>query len=182
MRGNPTHGHTVGRKFSPTYSSWVAMCTRCRNPSFPAYPRYGGAGITVCERWLMFENFLSDMGERPLGTSIDRIDGTKGYQPENCRWATSSMQNTNKACNPHFAFDGKNLTIRGWAEELGLDRSTLQKRIYKLGWPLEKALSPVRRGRWGEIAQGLRPGKRRAENLPAKSKQINHGANNAQNS
>lgn len=160
MSGKPKHGHTTGRKFSPTYASWAAMLTRCRNPKSTRYSRYGGRGITVCERWLVFENFLADLGERPDGMTLDRIDGDKGYELANCRWATVRQQNMNKECNPHFEFDGKRLTIRGWAEELGLDRTTLQKRIYKLGWPLERALSSVRHGRWGEIAEGLRPGTR----------------------
>lgn len=73
------------------------MIQRCTNPNRTGYESYGGAGITVCERWRTFANFLEDMGERPIGyTSIDRIDNTKGYEPGNCRWATDEMQHTNQ--------------------------------------------------------------------------------------
>jgi hypothetical protein len=88
-----THGMTKSR----TYSSWSSMITRCHNPNVEQWPRYGGRGIKVCERWLAFENFLADMGKRPVGMSIDRIDNDRGYEPGNCRWATSSEQARNKS-------------------------------------------------------------------------------------
>jgi hypothetical protein len=86
------HGHFGSR----TYASWTAMLSRCTNENHHAWDRYGGAGIGVCEEWRSFDNFLADMGERPPGTSIDRIDGTKGYEASNCRWATRSEQNKNR--------------------------------------------------------------------------------------
>jgi hypothetical protein len=162
VSGVPRHGHTAGGVFTPTYSSWAAMLSRCQNPSHRSYARYGGRGISVCARWLVFENFLADMGDRPPGMTLERIDGHRPYEPSNCVWATISQQNMNKDCNPHFEFNGKRLTLGAWASELGLDRTTLQKRIYKLGWPLEKALSPVLHGRWGRIAEGLNPGRRKS--------------------
>lgn len=76
------------------------MKNRCLNPNATDYPRYGGRGIRVCDRWLSFENFLADMGERPNGTTIDRIDGSKGYEPTNCRWATASEQQRNRPYGP----------------------------------------------------------------------------------
>lgn len=72
------------------------MMARCNNPKGWGYAEYGAKGITVCERWHDFRNFLYDMGERPAGRSIDRIDGSKGYEPENCRWATRAQQNANR--------------------------------------------------------------------------------------
>lgn len=82
---------------SPTYHSWSMMIQRCTNPNLPRYPDYGGRGIRVCEAWLSFQNFLSDMGERPSRFySIDRIDNDGHYQPGNCRWATVKEQNSNQ--------------------------------------------------------------------------------------
>lgn len=91
-----THGHTVDNVYSPTYHSWQAMLGRCRYLERESTPKYIDRGITVCDRWLDFKNFLLDMGERPEGTSIDRIDNDKGYEPGNCKWSTSIEQARNR--------------------------------------------------------------------------------------
>lgn len=87
-----THNKTKSRE----YNTWHSMVQRCTNPKNTSFYKYGGIGIPVCERWLNFENFYEDMGERPEGMTLDRIDPFGGYSPENCRWATVEKQNTNK--------------------------------------------------------------------------------------
>ena len=89
---NRTHGATN----TPTHRSWNHMLGRCTNRNHHAWELYGGRGISVCERWLVFENFLEDMGERPPGTSIDRIDTNGNYEPGNCRWADAKTQGANR--------------------------------------------------------------------------------------
>jgi hypothetical protein len=91
------HGHArEGSKRTPTYLSWRAMRMRCENPKHDNYPMYGGRGIKICERWLVFENFLADMGERPEGTTLDRINPNGHYEPSNCRWADKTEQSRNR--------------------------------------------------------------------------------------
>lgn len=91
------HGYTSGGE-TPEYRSWKSMRNRCNNPDSLDAERYSSRGITVCERWNSFENFLADMGERPDETSLDRIDNDKGYDPSNCKWSTHDEQARN---NPH---------------------------------------------------------------------------------
>ncbi len=107
---NITHGHTVRNKGatnnSPTYRSWHSMMMRCHNPNVPGFEYWGGRGITVCVQWLKFSGFLADMGIRPDGTTIDRIDPDGNYNPGNCRWASFTTQARNKRREEAFAMRG----------------------------------------------------------------------------
>jgi hypothetical protein len=91
-----THGHAPAGNCTRIYQIWCAMLQRCRNPNNRDYRNYGARGITVCDRWLSFVNFLIDMGEPPPGMSIDRIDVNSHYEPRNCKWSTTSEQNRNR--------------------------------------------------------------------------------------
>lgn len=127
---------------SGTRLSWQSMKNRCYNKNYSDYYNWGGRGIKVCTRWLKFEHFLEDMGERPDGTSLDRINNALGYEPGNCRWATPKEQARNSRANKIIVFNGEALCIAGWADKLVLNYNTLWNRINKKT-PLEKALAPT---------------------------------------
>ena len=110
-----THGHSTLGKKSRTYQSWQHMLERCINPNLSHAKYYIGKGITVCDRWAnSFPDFLADMGERPAGKSIDRIDGNKGYYPENCRWACAKQQRRNASnCKLNQEIANEILALKG---------------------------------------------------------------------
>jgi len=135
-KGNYKHGYYG----TPTYKSWAEMKYRCNSPSGNNHHLYYDRGITYCKRWEKFENFLSDMGERPEKTSIDRINNNGNYCKKNCRWATGKEQCRNKRTNKLFKFNGKKLTLSEWSEILGVKRSTLAQRFYCYNWSVKKTL------------------------------------------
>ena len=142
---NTRHGHAADGRETPTYQAWAAMKKRCLNPDHRNYAGYGGRGIDVCQRWMEFENFLSDMGNRPDGMSLDRINNDAGYSPENCRWATAIDQNNNRRSNTLITFDDKTFTVSQWARELGMKKNALIER-FRHGWSVERAFTtPVQK-------------------------------------
>jgi len=120
-----------GMKGTPTYKSWADMKSRCLNKNIPTYKHYGGRGIIICDRWMTFENFYEDMGDRPNDLTLERVDNNKGYSPENCRWATRKEQNRNRRNNVMIKYNGKEQCMKDWAEELGINRCTLGYRLKK---------------------------------------------------
>lgn len=124
--------------YHPMYPTWSHIRNRCQSKKNKAYQNYGGRGIKVCERWQnSFLSFLEDMGDKPKGKSLDRIDNNGDYCKENCRWATSTEQGRNKRNN--CLLKGK--TISEWSEILGIKRSTLSMRYYAYGWSVDDVLS-----------------------------------------
>jgi hypothetical protein len=139
---DPAHPRFIhGQCGNRTYVAWQSLICRCTNPRQKAWANYGGRGIKVCDRWrTSFLAFLEDMGERPEGMSIDRIDVNGDYTPENCRWATAKEQMRNMRRNNLVTHDGQTRTVAEWAEILGVDPVSLNKRLRR-GWPVHLALT-----------------------------------------
>jgi hypothetical protein len=130
---------TYKYKNTPEYNCWVGIRQRCNNPKASGYKYYGARGIKVCERWDSFGNFLNDMGERPDGTSIDRIDNNGDYEPSNTKWSTPSEQSSNTRRTHFIAHDGEIKTLSQWADSLNISVCTLSLRIKN--WGIEKAVT-----------------------------------------
>jgi len=142
-----THGHATVALHSVsgrTYDTWRAMRQRCLNPRNVRYPRYGGRGITICERWMKFENFLADMGPRPSPKhSIDRINTDGNYEPSNCRWATPKEQTDNRKRTVMITYNGMTMSMLDWSLRLGGKRTLVISRI-RSGWDPQLAVSHPR--------------------------------------
>lgn len=135
------HGHGRTHDQSPTYKAWRGMISRCEYPKHQSYEHYSAMGIKVAPRWRRsFKAFLADMGERPVGMTLDRKDSTKGYGPGNCRWATTLDQNKNRTSSVHLTLNGVTLIIADWARKLECKVSALRMRLSK-GWSVERALT-----------------------------------------
>lgn len=137
------YGFRIGKE--KEYRSWRSMKTRCLNPNHEAYDRYKNK--TICDRWLSedgFMNFYNDLGPRPEGCTLDRIDNNKGYNPENCRWLSVKRQGNNRGDNVMITHNGETMTMMEWSEKLNIKYTTLHERIRR-GMSIEKALSmPVK--------------------------------------
>ncbi len=141
-KAKTTHGMRSKGALPPEYVNWRHMVDRCTNPNRKDFHYYGGAGVTVCWRWRnSFTDFLEDMGPRPTPKhSIDRIDGAKGYEPGNCRWATPTEQSQNRKSAVMITFNGETLCAAEWARRTGILQNTITRRI-KAGWRPERALT-----------------------------------------
>jgi hypothetical protein len=135
------HGHKARAGGSGTYNSWRSIIGRCCNPNQRSYKMYGAKGVTVCARWReSFVNFLEDMGPRPEGTSIDRIDNSLGYEPSNCRWSTRVEQSRNRSFARKISYAGKSQCLAEWADEYQIKYGLLKRRL-SAGWEMESALT-----------------------------------------
>jgi hypothetical protein len=123
---------------------WQSMKQRCQNPNDARYADYGGRGITVCERWMLFENFMADMGPRPfLGASLDRVNNDGPYSPENVRWGNSKQQGNNRRSVHMLTHHGQTMCLTDWAKRLRRNRDVMLRKL-KQGVPLEEVLVPSR--------------------------------------
>lgn len=125
---------------SLTYWSWTCMVARCTNPSAADFPRYGGRGIKVCEEWMSFQNFIADMGVRPVGKTLDRIDNDGNYEKSNCKWSTLVEQQRNRRSVRLLEYRGQIKRLPEWSEIVGIKPRVIRERL-DAGWSTEMALS-----------------------------------------
>lgn len=138
------HGRTHGCSDSPTYNCWKNMKRRCLTPTNPEYKNYGARGIKVCGRWMKFENFLADMGEKPKGLTLDRVNNELGYNLKNCKWSTPVEQNRHMRKNVYISIGNERLILQDWAKKYNICQVSL-RRWYLAGlWPKD----PNYRGIW----------------------------------
>lgn len=154
-----------GKTGTPEHRAWRSMRERCEKESHKRYSDWGGRGIKVCERWFLFENFYADMGQRPSARhSLDRKDNDGPYSPENCRWATAAEQASNRrkiksgprrnrirSTNVIVAFAGREMILKDACNLTGVDYVRAWRRIFHLGWTVDRALSPTKR-KWQSAA------------------------------
>lgn len=148
-KASATHGHNRrGDQRTSEYNSWACMISRVTNPKNPRWQHYGGRGITVCERWRDFANFIADMGEKPepkFDHSIERDDVNGNYEPGNCRWATNEEQQMNRANCRWMTFYGKTMILKQWAEISQVSAKLISYRLSR-GWSEKRAVwTPPRR-------------------------------------
>jgi len=121
------------------YSSWSSMKSRCYDKNNSSYKNYGGRGIKVLDRWRKFENFYKDMGDKPKGKTLDRIDNDGDYKPENCRWATWKQQANNRRSCHFITINGIKKTIKDWSKYLNVNRRNIYRKFGE-GWSDQKTI------------------------------------------
>lgn len=151
---------THGKSGTAIYNVWQGMIARCQRVGDARWVDYGGRGITVCERWQTFENFYADMGDKPTGRSLDRIDNDGNYEPGNCRWATQKEQCSNTRRNVWLTWQGRTMHASDWAKELGVSRQRIEQRLRRFG-----ENSPHTFARRGEFTPVARPKAKQAPKL-----------------
>lgn len=129
---------THGASHTSEYKAWYGMLQRCTNPNHEKWHRYGGRGISVCDRWKDYQNFLNDMGTRPPGMTIDRENNDGNYEPSNCRWATQKTQGNNRGNNRTFTIDGIERTLSDASRKFGISKETVRGRL-SCGWEADAA-------------------------------------------
>lgn len=152
-------GTTTGKSYinkakGSTWQSWSAMTARCADR---ANKNYGGRGIRVCARWSGYEgysNFFRDMGPRPAGMTLDRIDVNGDYEPANCRWADSALQARNTRRNINLTYQDRTKCLEDWSRETGIAWTTIYERIHTCGWTVERALTEAEKGGGNRTAHG----------------------------
>lgn len=131
-----------------TRNSWNSMKSRCSNPNDPDYYLYGERGISFCDRWKSFDLFVEDMGERPNGKTLDRIDTEKGYIADNCRWSDSKEQQRNRRDNVYYRYRNKKYILTDLSEISGINRATLYHRINNMGMTVKSAVeNPIKKSK-----------------------------------
>jgi hypothetical protein len=147
-RQPPRSGLFVPKEDRGTREIWRGMLRRCYGSSRADFKNYGAVGVSVCERWrLSFKNFLADMGTRPSGLTIDRIDPKGNYEPSNCRWVSWTDQANNRTNNVNLTHNGETMSVSSWANRLGVPVGALHQRL-RSGWTVERTITvPIRQKR-----------------------------------
>lgn len=147
-KGRATHGECRQSSKTAEFGVWSGMNQRCHSPNYHGYFRYGGRGIQVCDRWRGkggYQRFLADMGRRPNGHSIERIDNEGNYEPGNCRWASTKQQCNNRRSNAVLEIRGRKQTVSEWAAEVDVSPHLIFGRLGD-GWSPEDAVFKPKRG------------------------------------
>lgn len=134
------HRERIGQGGTGTHVTWLSMRARCLRKSSTQYKWYGARGIKICRRWSRFSLFLADMGERPAGKCLDRIDNNGNYEPRNCKWSTRAEQGRNRRGNVTLTHNGRTMILADWAKDIGISTACLGARV-RNGWDIQRTLN-----------------------------------------